>query len=566
VFLTDVEIYSKLVEDGARKKFSEMIFERYLEEVRPGTLPGISVFDRLSKKAIEQRSNYEKDASSLEVRTDDEKSKSLEMTNTLTVEKESSTVAKDRKVSSRTERRSTSSTHPSETPYTASSANCIHQTGPEVKYVKQEIISGNYNPKVFDPISELVMKDISTNIYPKFQDSKFWQRHIRCKRLEQDEVTIEDFEKRRVLGRGAFGYVKMCVKTNTGKAYALKIINKKRVKANESVATIMSERNYLSKMESKFVICLKYAVMDPDHLYLVLDLREGGDLKFHLNKDELFSEERSRFHAAEVLLGLEHVHKHGIIYRDMKLENILLDERGHCSLSDLGLAVKTEKVRGYAGTPGYTAPEVVSQQTYDKRADFFSYGVMVYRFISGRKPFGVPRKRGRRQVKKKKRGRGGTSELDQNVLRIYPEYQGKYFSPRCRDFLQKLLKKDPDKRMGSIGGIQTIKDHPWFEEIDFGLLEARCLNPPFVPNIEEVHHDSLRLIGRPQDDRFKAVKITPEFEKRLEKFPFKSKKYLQEEIVEVLSARASLGYESNGEETNQGTDTINHGKLCCVVS
>merc|ERR1712224_643412 len=119
-------------------------------------------------------------------------------------------------------------------------------------------------------------------IYPLFKESKYWRRFIRCKSLERESVSIDDFKQKRVLGRGAFGYVKMCVKMNTGKAYAIKCINKKRVKANESISTIMAERNYLSRMDSNFVISLNYAVMDTDALYLVLGLREGGDLKFHL--------------------------------------------------------------------------------------------------------------------------------------------------------------------------------------------------------------------------------------------------------------------------------------------
>merc|ERR1719168_251532 len=211
--------------------------------------------------------------------------------------------------------------------------------------------------------------------------------------------------------------VNRCTRKKTGKVYAVKCIDKKIVKYNKSSNTILTEKNLLCKMDSRFVTGLAYSYKDATHLYMVIDLKEGGDLKFHLNKEILFSEERARFYAAQTLLGLEHIHSHGIIYRDMKLENILLDQKGHCSLSDLGLAVKTEKVKGYAGTPGYTAPEVVSQLPYDRRADFFSYGVMVYRFICGKKPFAV---RGGRGKKERRKGR---SELDQNVLQMNPEYQ-----------------------------------------------------------------------------------------------------------------------------------------------
>lgn len=135
--------------------------------------------------------------------------------------------------------------------------------------------------------------------------------------------------------------------------------------------------------------------------FLSLDLMLGGDLKYHLNMQEKFPEARTRFHASQVLLGLEHIHSKGIVYRDLKLENVLVDEKGHVQISDLGLAVllgDSGKVRGYAGTPGYTAPEVVLGFQYNHIADFFSLGVMVYRCLCGRKPF-LRRTRKRHDVK-----------------------------------------------------------------------------------------------------------------------------------------------------------------------
>jgi serine/threonine protein kinase len=119
-----------------------------------------------------------------------------------------------------------------------------------------------------------------------------------------------------------------------------------------------------------------------------MDLMLGGDLKFHLINAGRFTEKRARFYAAEVLLGLEHVHNASIIYRDMKLENVLLDHLGHCRISDLGLAVVTKtKIKGYAGTPGYTAPEMIKNKLYGPSADIFSFGVMLYRMLCGSKPF-----------------------------------------------------------------------------------------------------------------------------------------------------------------------------------
>lgn len=118
---------------------------------------------------------------------------------------------------------------------------------------------------------------------------------------------------------------------------------------------VLEERNVLTMMKSNFVTNLKYALQDEDTLYLIIDIMTGGDLKFHLINAGRFTEKRAKFYAAQVLLGLEHVHNHSIIYRDMKLENVLLSAEGNAALSDLGLAVVTKvKIKGYAGTPGYT--------------------------------------------------------------------------------------------------------------------------------------------------------------------------------------------------------------------
>ena len=131
-------------------------------------------------------------------------------------------------------------------------------------------------------------------------------------------------------------------------------VNKKLVKVKSALDNVLEERNVLTMMKSHFVTNLKYGLQDEDTLYLIMDLMLGGDLKFHLINAGRFTEKRARFYAAQVLLGLEHVHKLSIIYRDMKLENVLLDHQGHCRLSDLGLAVVTKvKIKGYAGTPGY---------------------------------------------------------------------------------------------------------------------------------------------------------------------------------------------------------------------
>ena len=400
---------------------------------------------------------------------------------------------------------------------------------------------------------------------------------FRCKTIEQTQIGVRDFHQMRMLGRGAFGCVNACKKKDTGKLYAMKQINKKRVSATESAETIMSERNFLADMDSVFVTTLKYAFMDDQTLYLILDLMIGGDLKFHLNNDKTFSEERSRFYAAEVLLGLDHIHSKGIIYRDLKLENVLVDEKGHCKISDLGLAVRmsNDLVKGYAGTPGYTAPEVVLSHYYDHIVDFFSLGVMIYRFLCGKKPFQSKRRHhGRRHGENRQENqRRRTTELDRNVVEMEPDFPSQYFVPQAKSILKGLLCKNPKKRMGS-NGIDEIKQHPWFDSIDFGLLEAGYLDPPFVPSLDEIHAEQQQHIGRPpKDEIYEREKLKPEFDEQLKAFPYASKKVIQEEIVEVLKKVHAERRKSQPENPDApfNFDTVDPGRgdsclSACIIN
>jgi serine/threonine protein kinase len=256
----------------------------------------------------------------------------------------------------------------------------------------------------------------------------------------------------------------------------------------------------------------------------------GGDLKFHLINAGRFTEKRARFYAAQVILGLEHVHSKNVIYRDMKLENVLLDHQGHCRLSDLGLAaMNTSKVKGYAGTPGYTAPEMIRGKVYGPSVDIFSFGVMVYRMLCGSKPF------------KGKVDR----ELDKAVLESNPSYPKEIFSKDATTLLTGLLHKNPANRLGcGPRGIEEIKEHGFFESIDWGLLEAGYVDPPFVPNKCDVNAAPLKDIGDFDKAKYKNVKLDEAFKVTVANFDYTSIRGLQEEMVSVLEkADENINYE-----------------------
>ena len=298
----------------------------------------------------------------------------------------------------------------------------------------------------------------------------------------------------RILGKGVFGYVLACKNKMTGKLYAMKQINKKQVQVTDSIKSIMKERNFLNRINSDFITTLKYAFQDNDTLYLILDLMIAGDLKYHLNYSNVFSEETSRFYAAEILLGLEHIHNAGIIYKDLKLQNILVHKSGHLKISDFGLSISLDEVKhryqyshvtdGSHGTtydvlPAYPSPEIILGQYYEYYADFFGFGVLIYRFLCGKKPF---QPRNTSKVPKKR-----TNQLYQRIIQMEPDLRNKCFNEESRSLLKGLLCKDYKKRLG-FNGIDEIKYHPWFYNIDFDKLQIGDIDPPkYLPTLAEIH-------------------------------------------------------------------------------
>lgn len=238
----------------------------------------------------------------------------------------------------------------------------------------------------------------------------------------------------------------------------------------------------------------------------------------------------------------------------MKLENILLDHEGHCKLSDLGLAVVTKvKIKGYAGTPGYTAPEMIKNKLYGPGADIFSYGVMTYRMLCGSKPF------------KGKIDR----DLDKAVLEKKPSFPKEMFSKEAINLLSGLLQKRPTNRLGcGKRGVEEIKEHPFFENIDWGLLEAGYVEPPFIPNKFDVNAASLRDIGDFDRAKYRHVKLDDDFKNKFKNFEFISLRAIQDEMVTVLK---EVDEGKNFKKFSHPTDHMQQisdrkgGPLCCSI-
>ncbi|KAK3886411.1 hypothetical protein Pcinc_009444 [Petrolisthes cinctipes] len=254
--------------------------------------------------------------------------------------------------------------------------------------------------------------------------------------------------------------------------YAIKIIRKDVIIKRDEVAHILTESRVLQIVDHPFLTSLKYSFQTNDNLCFVMEYVSGGDLFFHISQDRIFTEERAKFYGAEICLALGYLHKRDIIYRDLKLENVLLDADGHIKIADFGLCKENmsyhSTTRTFCGTPEYIAPEVLQEDSYGHGVDWWGYGVCLYEMMVGRLPF--------------------YDMGDLNKLFRLIKYEDVRFpstiSPEAQDLLKGLLHKDPYKRLG--GGpddAKEIQDHPFYNNINWKLLEEKKLTPPFKPQI-----------------------------------------------------------------------------------
>ena len=286
------------------------------------------------------------------------------------------------------------------------------------------------------------------------------------------QICIEDFELLKILGKGAFGKVILAQKRKNSKYYAIKILNKKKIIEMEQLEHTLAEKSILEHINHPFLVGLEYAFQTDQKIYFVLEFMQGGELFQHLRKMKRFPENTVKFYAACILLGIGHLHSKNFIYRDLKLENLLLDSEGFIMLTDFGLAKflsSDEKALTFCGTPEYLAPEVITGKGHNRPADWWSFGILIYEMIFGIPPF-----------------------YSSNVQKMYEKTlkedlvfkQGISISLECKNLITKLLTKSPDQRLGSKDDIKEIIMHPWFSTIDFEKLYEKKIRPPFKPNLE----------------------------------------------------------------------------------
>ncbi|TNN12127.1 Protein kinase C epsilon type [Schistosoma japonicum] len=285
---------------------------------------------------------------------------------------------------------------------------------------------------------------------------------------------LNDFTFLKVLGKGSFGKVMLAEYKSTGEVFAVKVLKKEVILQDEDVDCTLTERRILVlAAHHPFLTALYCAFQTEDRLFFVMEYVNGGDLMYQIQRARRFDEARARFYAAEVILALMFLHNHHIVYRDLKLDNILLDAEGHCKLADFGMCKEGMKpgrtTSTFCGTPDYIAPEILAELDYGFSVDWWALGVLMYEMMAGAPPF-----------------EGDTEQDLFNAISYEEVTYPPNLNPDAVDILSKFLVKSPARRLGCIptdGGELAIQRHPFFKEIDWQILEERRVRPPFRPKV-----------------------------------------------------------------------------------
>ncbi|XP_047387506.1 protein kinase C delta type isoform X3 [Sciurus carolinensis] len=290
---------------------------------------------------------------------------------------------------------------------------------------------------------------------------KIWEGSSRCH--------IDNFTFHKILGKGSFGKVLLAELKGKGQFFAIKALKKDVVLIDDDVECTMVEKRVLAlAWENPFLTHLFCTFQTKDHLFFVMEFLSGGDLMYHIQDKGRFELYRATFYAAEIICGLQFLHNKGIIYRDLKLDNVMLDRYGHIKIADFGMC--KENIFGenlastFCGTPDYIAPEILQGLKYTFSVDWWSFGVLLYEMLIGQSPFHGD----------------DEDELFESIRLDTPHYP-RWITKESKDILEKLFERDPPKRLGMTGNIRI---HPFFKTINWTLLEKRKVEPPFKPKVK----------------------------------------------------------------------------------
>uniref|UniRef100_A0A7N4PI76 protein kinase C n=1 Tax=Sarcophilus harrisii TaxID=9305 RepID=A0A7N4PI76_SARHA len=333
---------------------------------------------------------------------------------------------------------------------------------------------------------------------------------------------LQDFDLIRVIGRGSYAKVLLVRLKKNDQIYAMKVVKKELVHDDEDIDWVQTEKHVFEQASSNpFLVGLHSCFQTTSRLFLVIEYVNGGDLMFHMQRQRKLPEEHARFYAAEICIALNFLHERGIIYRDLKLDNVLLDAEGHIKLTDYGMCKEGlgpgDTTSTFCGTPNYIAPEILRGEEYGFSVDWWALGVLMFEMMAGRSPFDII-----------------TDNPDMNtedylfqVILEKPIRIPRFLSVKASHVLKGFLNKDPKERLGCQPqtGFSDIKSHTFFRSIDWDLLEKKQALPPFQPQIT----DDYGLDNFDTQFTSEPVQLTPDDEdviKRIDQSEFEGFEYI----------------------------------------
>ena len=298
---------------------------------------------------------------------------------------------------------------------------------------------------------------------------------------KKEKIGPNNFICLALLGQGSFGEVYLVNKKYTNEYYAMKVLDKKKIEQQNIFKYAMTERNVLSIINFPFIVKLNYAFQTKEKLFLLLDYCPGGDLSKQLSIQTRFSENKAKFYICEITLAIGELHKHDIIFRDLKPDNIVIDKEGHAMLTDFGLSKEgvhdKQIAKSFCGSVAYLAPEMLNRTGHGKAVDWYLLGVVFFEMLVGLPPYFS---NNQEQIFK---------NID-NAQLIIPNF----ISKKGQNLIKNLLVKNPLERLGSKYDVEEIKEHPYFEDVDWDKVYNREYRPP--PIIKD--NNKIKFFGYPQ--------------------------------------------------------------------
>lgn len=338
------------------------------------------------------------------------------------------------------------------------------------------------------------------------------------KQSPKSGVTLDDFEILKVIDKGSFGKVFLVQVKATGKLYAMKRIRKDILIEKGQIENTYNERDILLKTDHPFLLGMDYVFQNDFRIYFFLEFIRGGNMYQNLFKVKRFTEDQTKFYAAQLVLAIGVLHKHKIVHRDLKPENVLLQEDGYIKLADFGLAKfltgPSQSTATFCGTPEYLAPEIIKSNSHSYGVDWWTLGVLTYELVTGRPPFF-------NQNHKKL----GSLIVKGSIIFPDPVKHKIQMSEDVKTFISSLLHKDPKLRLG-VNGPEEIMAHPWFEGFDFPSLLRKEMRAPYKPVCKSESAIVRETKSRPEPHfKKRETMIDPSTKKMIQKHDDKFAKF-----------------------------------------